>query len=416
MASLRIWLITVGEPLPLPGHTERLWRTGLLAHRLAERGHRITWWTSTVDHFTKRHFTARSERREVRRNLELQFLHGVLYTRNISFARWRNHRQIAEEFTRLAADAPSPDLIVCSYPTLELSAAAVRFGRERRVPVLLDVRDLWPDEMAMRLPSPLRPFSRLLFWSMYRDARYALRGADGILAISSKYLRWALGHAGRSQHGQDHVFTHGYPDRQPQPQTLSPAAVAAELGLDPRHRVVWFVGTFVGSIDLGTVIEAARLVQQELPLTFVLTGSGEKEGEWRRQAAGLGNVLFTGWVDQDRLAALASLAWAGLAAYKAGALMSLTNKLFEYMAYGLPILVALPGEARELVEEADCGVFYEPGSPQALCRALRKLCADEAGRDRMARNARRAFEQRYSADAVYGGMTAHLERVAAQRQ
>ena len=163
---LSIWLITVGEPLPFQGSSARPWRTGLLARLLARRGHNVTWWTSSVDHFTKRFFVNESKRVDVEPNFALQFLHGRLYKRNISMARWRNHREIAAEFDRISAGAQRPDLIVCSYPTIELSAAAARYGKAHGIPVLLDIRDLWPDEMAALLPRPLRGLARLLLWPM----------------------------------------------------------------------------------------------------------------------------------------------------------------------------------------------------------------------------------------------------------
>ena len=97
---IRIWLITVGEPLPLPGRRERPWRTGLLAEELASRGHEVLWWTSTVDHLTKSFFVDGQPSVEVSDRLTIQFLRGVLYTRNVSLARLRNHRQIGRAFRR----------------------------------------------------------------------------------------------------------------------------------------------------------------------------------------------------------------------------------------------------------------------------------------------------------------------------
>lgn len=409
--SLNIWLITVGEPLPLEGTSSRPWRTGLLANELLSRGHAVTWWTSAVDHFTKTYFKTASIT-HVRRGFELRLLHGCLYTRNISLARFRNHVQIAERFAEQAAQIPKPDVIVCSLPTIELSREAVRFASRHAIPVLLDIRDLWPDEMAARLPRLLQPLAKLILWPLYRDLGYALRGASGLLAISSHYLEWGLRGSGRHRAPADGVFTHGYPAASFAATEETARSLAAELRLEPGRKIVWFVGTFVGSIDLGTVIEAARLIERELPLVFILTGSGEKDAEWREQARGLGNVIFTGWRDSKDLAALASLAWAGLGAYKVGALMSLTNKLFEYMSCGLPILLSLPGEARELVEAAGCGKFYQPGSAESLAAVLRELDGDPAAHARMARNARTAFDQRYSADAVYEQMATHVEAIA----
>lgn len=411
---MKLWLMTVGEPLPLPGTQVRLWRTGLLAKTLVARGHSVTWWTSSVDHFNKCSFTNASERRVVERGLTLQFLHGRLYQRNVSPARWCNHRQIASQFVRLAPTHEDPDVILCSYPTIELSAAAVRYGHAKDIPVLLDIRDLWPDEMAVRLPRSLRPLARWLLWPMYRQAEFALRGANGLVAVSQRYLGWGLAHARRERTPIDAIFTHGYPT----PASTDRADARslrwlAERGIDGTRRVFWFAGTFVGSIDLDTVIDAAKRLRDHPDVLFVLSGSGERDGEWRDKARGLDNVVFTGWLDREQLCALASVAWVGLGAYKRGALMSLTNKIFEYMAYGLPVLSALPGEARGIIERGGCGEFYEPGSASALASAIRRLCGDSARRDAMAARARQLFQRDYAAEAVYPRLAEHLETVVA---
>jgi glycosyltransferase involved in cell wall biosynthesis len=412
---LDIWLITVGEPLPLPGETARLWRTGILAQLLVDRGHCVTWWTSTINHFRKEYFATSSCARALSDRFELQFLHGELYRRNITLARLRNHRQIALEFRQLSRQRRRPDIILCSYPTIELSAEAVAFGNAYDVPVLLDIRDLWPDEIEARLPRLLAPALRLLLRSMYRQADYALRNAAGFVAVSEHYLRWALLHAGRDLRATDRIFTHAYPAPSARPSDDAMAAFRRELGVGPDQHIACFIGTFVGSIDLHTVIAAARRVVDRTDLVFVLAGSGDQDAVLRAEARSLDNVIFTGWLDRDRLAALANTAWIGLGAYKRGALVSLTNKVFEYMAFGLPIVSSLPGEAQALLERLDCGVFYEPGSAQSLESVLRRLLDQPQLHDAMARHAAQAFHHEFCADVVYPTFAAHLEGIAAER-
>ena len=411
---MRIWLITAGEPLPLFGSTARLHRAGMLAETLRMRGHTVLWCTSTVNHFTKSFFTEDNRRVEASPGLQIQFLHGCLYTKNVSVARFRNHMQIARQLRVLSAAEAPPDLILSSYPTIELCDEAVQYGARHNVPVLLDVRDLWPDEMAARLPSPLRPLAPTLLWPMYRSARRALSGASGIIAISNTYMDWARRFGKRSTAPRDLCVPFGYP---PADQARSiPDEVVAKLvaaGVDTSRKIAWFCGTFVGSIDLGTVIEAARQLADRSDLQFVLTGSGEKDALWREQARGLSNVVFTGWAGRDEIAWLSRHAWVGLGAYKRDAKMSLPNKLFEYMSAGLPILSCLEGEARELIEQHDIGLSYQAGSSEHLAARLLELAANEPWRARLAANAGSVFQERFNADLVYQRYAEHLERCAA---
>jgi glycosyltransferase involved in cell wall biosynthesis len=415
---MNVWLITVGEPLPLPGNESRLWRTGLLARELTARGHTVRWWTSTVNHFTKTLFRGASEAVPVDDRLTLEFLHGPLYTRNISWQRLRNHREIAAEFDRHSAELPRPDVVLCSFPTIELSAAAVRFARRTGVPVALDIRDLWPDEIEARFPRSLRWAAPLLLSGMEREARAAMGGADSLIGISRKYLDWGLAHAGRALRAADQVFAHGYPRTEPLPAAVQAGELERLrlLGVDPGKRIFWFAGTFVNSIDLATVIRCAATLRDRADIQFVFCGSGEKDAEWRALAAGAPNVVFTGWAESVTLATMGAIAWAGLGAYKAGALMSLTNKLFEYMNHRLPILLSLDGEARALVEGNGAGLYYAAGDPDSLRQAVLRVADDPALRADLAARSLALFDGAYSAEAVYRRYADHLESLSAGAQ
>ena len=52
------------------------------------------------------------------------------------------------------------------------------------------------------------------------------------------------------------------------------------------------------------------------------------------------------------------------------------NKVFDYMAAGRPVLLAIDGVIRQVVEQAGAGVFVPPGDPSALAAAVRCLAAD----------------------------------------
>ncbi|MCC7257964.1 MAG: glycosyltransferase family 4 protein [Gammaproteobacteria bacterium] len=399
---MNFWIVTVGEPLPGFSGTSRPWRSGLLAALLAERGHTVTWWVSTVDHFSKSLWMNQSCSHTVSENLELQFLHGCLYRRNVSIARYRNHRQIAREFSRIALTRERPDLVLCSYPPIELSEAAVAYAAARDIPVYLDIRDLWPDEILTRVPDPARPVARLALAPLYRAAQRAVRGATGLIGISQAYLDWGLRMAGRHATAQDLVIPLGYTGNLDRIRH-SPATERRlrDVGVDPGKQMCWFSGTFVGNIDLGTVIEAARLLADREDIQFVFSGSGERDTAWRRQAAGLNNVIFTGWVGSEELAWLSTVAWAGLGAYKPNATMSLPNKLFEYMSMGLPILLSLGGEAERLVTDHGLGDCYRAGDAGHLAALVRQRSTDTGWRSACSRNGRELFQSTFSPDIVY---------------
>jgi len=79
---MRVWVVSVGEPLPFDEGHPRLLRAGILARMMAARGHDVTWWSSTVIHMQK---TLRFNETTVvpqGPNLNIVCLHGGLYTKN----------------------------------------------------------------------------------------------------------------------------------------------------------------------------------------------------------------------------------------------------------------------------------------------------------------------------------------------
>ncbi len=373
----------------------------MLARALLARGHEVTWWTSSVHHFSKQQLVSGDEIRAISPGFELQFIHGRLYRRNISLARALNHVDLARGFERLAQQRARPDLIFTTFPPIELCRAAVQFARRHGLPSVVDVNDLWPDEMWARVPRFARPLARLLLRPLSRQVAAAMTDATAICAISRTYLEWARRKGARADSTADSIFPLGYPD---DPDVSVPPAA------DGVKRFL-FVGTFVRSIDLETVIEAARRLVGRADIRVIIVGAGENDAALRRHAADLPNVEFKGWATQQQIREHAHVAYAGLAAYAAGALMSLPNKIYEYMRFGLPILCALEGEARELIENAGAGIGYRPGDGGDLARVMLQLADDPARRNHMAAAARENFCARFAESAVYPPLVSWLERL-----
>jgi glycosyltransferase involved in cell wall biosynthesis len=409
---VHVWLIEIGEPVRRYEPDARPWRVRRVALELVRRGHAVTMWASTFCHVQKRHYVDGPVEFDDE-GIQYRLLHAPAFGRNVSFARLRNHLLLARRFREAAQCAAAPDLVVCSYPTIELSHEAVRYGRARGIPTVLDVRDLWPDLLADVLPQPLRPLARLPLAPYYAMSARALANADALISISPGYLNWALRRANRSACTHDGVFPLGSKDRRR--AVAAPAAIDAlrQRGVDPDRRICWFVGTFTRSYNLATVIDAAREFQRrgDRQLQFVLSGVGEQDATLRKLAAGLDNVVFTGWLEDAGIGAMGRCAWIGLQPYRQDAAMGLANKLYEYLSFGLPLVSSLPGENAELIREHLVGVSYDADDPMSLVEQLDALLTDNEDVVAMGTRARALFEQRFEVTRIYEALASHLEQV-----
>jgi glycosyltransferase involved in cell wall biosynthesis len=416
---MRAWLLTVGEPLPLvDAGNPRLLRTGVLARHLVELGHEVSWWTSTFDHYGKRQRFEQDQQVDWN-GVDLRMLRSVGYQRNVSLRRFIEHRGVARKFAHMAPGLPRPDVILASLPTLELARAAVEFGLATSVPVLIDVRDLWPDVLMEVAPRPLRWLARILLHGQHSQGEYALRHCTGIIGISSAYLDWGLRIANRERRGSDAIFPLGYVAPRPTPGSEERAeATLRARGVDPTKTICWYVGSFGRQYDLLPVIDAARRAAAagRRDVQFVISGEGEQGDSWRAAAAGVDNLLFTGWIDGDSINWLRGHASIGLQPYVPGAPQGLANKLFEYLSAGIPVVSSLAGENADLIATHDCGFTYQAGNGQDCHEKLAALLDDPVRRAAMAANGKRLFMQQFHAETIFDGLAKHLVAIARNHQ
>lgn len=413
---MKIWAINVGEPLPLDAGTWRPWRVGITTKILADRGHHITWWSSTMNHHSKQKRFGATTELPLFDNARLILLNGRHYQRNLSAQRILNHRQIAREFRRLAAEQDRPDVIFCALPTLELAREAVRFGKQHHVPVIIDIRDQWPDFMVELAPSFLGPLARLALQFMYRDLREACCGATGITGNAPALVSWGVKNAGRKATENDRYFPHGYPEiSYPAPLMQDAENFWDDLGVTREDNIpnICFIGSVRYTVmDFETVLAGFKPISDRARL--VIAGTGDDLKKLKTQAAGISNVIYAGWVDGPAVKTLMQRSSLGLAPYRNSDNFkdSVPNKLIEYMSEGLPIVSSLEGFSRQLLSEHQCGYFFSEDQPETLTATLRSALDDRLARQEMGAREKAIFEESYSAEELYGKLADYLENMA----
>lgn len=417
---MRVWLIQIGEPLPVDGPQVRLMRTGILAETLVAQGHQVVWWSSAFSHHAKSYRVRGEGVVHLHPRWTLRLLPGCGYARNVSLARLRHHGQVARAFAESAPGEAPPDVIVSCLPVPGLCTAAADYAEARGVPLLVDLRDRWPDVFLDLLPRVFRWAGRLGLAGLFRRTAEACCRATGLIGVTGSFLQWGLNYARREQGPWDAVLPIGYKRR-----AYAPAAVeeAREFwrraGVVPDENVLraCFFGTLGRQFALETVIGAARILQREgRPVQFVLCGSGDFLGRYRSEARDLDNVLFPGRIDGPQIGVLMEYSHVGLAPYRNTANFSghVPNKPAEYLSADLPVVSTLSGELAELLAAYGCGWTYGERNAAELAGILRRAADGPRERQAMSAGARRLFDERFDGDEIYPAYAAHLERVAFQ--
>jgi glycosyltransferase involved in cell wall biosynthesis len=414
---MHVALVAIGEPLPLgEGLKDRRHRTGFFAEHLARHGHRVTWWTSAFDHARKRMIHADTATVRISGRLELEILRGCGYSRNVSLARIRDQRLIARQFASRIRAKERPDVILCALPPVELCAEATAYGKEFGVPVVLDMRDMWPDIFVDVFPDCARPLARLLLRPMFSQASRACSRATAITGITDPFVDWGVRRAGRARTALDRSFPIGYSRRAPSSDRIAAAEEFWDrLGIatNSARPVATFVGNLGRQCDLVHVIDAARRLHAEgHPARFVLCGNGERLDAYRAQAADLPNVLLSGWIDEAQIHVLLRRTYLALDPLpdRYDFLATINNKAIEYLSAGVPI-ISCPsaGLLAETLARFDCGTSYAAPEADALVSAVRDACANPSRWRRKVENARRLFDTRFAAEDIYEMFRSYLE-------
>ncbi len=194
----------------------------------------------------------------------------------------------------------------------------------------------------------------------------------------------------------------------------------SQHGLNDRF-VVTHAGNLGYVYDLETMLEAASRLGGEKRILFLIVGNGVQKGRLERKAQSLKltNVRFLPFQPIDSLPWLRASSDVQVALYKPNSVkFSMPSKIYEIMASGRTVLASAEkgSDVSELIERTQCGMCVEPGRPDELADAIRKLSRGPSMRESMAENGRCCAEQIYSRKAVVQNYKELFARVVGEKQ
>ena len=309
-------------------------------------------------------------------------------------------------FTSLAslAIAGRFDVALIESPPLLLAFAA-RALEAAGVPYVFHVADPWPDfPIAMGyLRSPLE--RRIAFG--IED--FAYWGASAITTVSPGLVDFLA--RKRSAAGRVQLVPNGV-DVERFSTGLEPAAARRELGWQEGFTVV-YAGTVGLAQGVGTLLEAARLLGDDVKIRVVGEGVEKPALEAQAQAMHLGNLSFHPAVPAAGVPLVLSASDAGLVLLRIGPLHaeSLPTKLLESMAAARPVVVSADGFAARIVQEAEGGYVARAEDPADLARAIDE-CRRDPERPRRGAAARAHVAEHYERSVVLDRLAAILAGAA----
>lgn len=281
---------------------------------------------------------------------------------------------------------PQPDVVVATSPQLLCAAAGWFLARTLRVPFVFEVRDLWPESIlaveALNEGTLIRTMKRL--------ARFLYWHCDRIVTVGEGYRRGIHDRYGVPENAMDVVrngidtslFVPGSRDNE----------VRKSYGWNDRF-VIMYVGTHGMAHGLHHVLEAANALRDEPDKVFAFVGEGAEKDNLKRQAARwqLPNVHFIDQQSKNRIPLFYATCDLGLVTLRDAPLFQevLPSKIFEYLGMERAVLLNVAGEARQVVEAAEAGIYVPSGNVPALIQAIRNMAGRKEELEEMGRRGRR---------------------------
>lgn len=269
------------------------------------------------------------------------------------------------------------DVVVATSPPLFIGLVAWAAGRLKRAPYVFEVRDLWPESAIDTGVLKNRLIIVAAFWLeafIYRHAfminvltpafRDKLISVKGVPATKITFIPNAC----------DFSIT------EPLLQTFDRAAFRTARGWENSF-VITYVGVHGVANHLVQLLDAAQRLADS-NVRIVLIGDGAQKSALVQDATkrNLRNVEFIEAMPKREVMKFILASDVGTSVLKKVDTFKTvySNKTFDYMACKVPILMLIDGVSRQLVEEAQCGVYAEPENIDEIVAAALALSKDKA--------------------------------------
>jgi colanic acid biosynthesis glycosyl transferase WcaI len=351
---------------PEPGATQN--RMAAFATGLVERGHQVTVVCEQPNHPTGRFHPGYGKRplsTERTADLEIRRLWVAASPHKTPFRRALFYGTFAAGAALAVATMRTHDVLFATSPPLPGALGACALAHARKMPYVLDVRDLWPAAAEalgeLRQGRVMAAFQRAEKW-LYDHA-----------AVVTATTRPFCSHiAGVSPDAAPVLIPNGALDALLQgPAARRPERDTFRVG---------YVGNLGIAQGLRIVLDAAEELRGE-DVRFLLVGGGPLADDLRAEARARDLdriVAFRDCVPVQKVGEMLASCSALLVPLGSHRALEdfVPSKIYDAMAVGRPILLAARGESRALVQRYDCGLAVDPEDGEGLAAAVRRLDAD----------------------------------------
>ncbi len=362
---MNIWLVSIFENTPLDDNLNT--RYNSFANQAIKRGHNVTFWSSTFRHNVKQQRYQIFTEIIVNEFLKVNFVPANSYTENISFSRMFSHyklgKRMTEEFNKQTI---LPDVIVIAFPPISTAYEVIRWAKKKSIPIIIDIIDPWPDVFIQHMKGIKKKMVGFGVYPLQRKVSYIFNNVSAVMAISKQYIDWV-----KTYNVDLKKWSYFYPAVQFEEITKQLQIAKTKMLKDNEIMTVIYAGSLGYSYDIPTILSAAKLLEKEQSnIHFVIAGDGPQKSLIETYQLEHKNLKYLGRLSKEKLMEEYYLADIGLTQHIKGATQSVTYKLFDLLACGLPIMNSLESEMKSIILDNKVGFHNKSGDFEQLAKNI----------------------------------------------
>ena len=296
-----VWILQTGEPLNCDGDQLRPMRAINLSKALVSKGHKVEIISTKFFHQEKR----------FRKNIKYNDLPKITetlvdspgYKYNIGLKRLFDHHMLSLNLlTNLFKRKEKPDIMFVGFPPIEWSLVCICFSFLKSIPIVLDVKDLWPDIFWDK--EEINPLKRELIKFLFLPYRiYSIFIASltdyitGPTELIANYLK---------NNYQNKFLSKILKNKDPKifPSPIVPPKEVGKQKLDifkqdPQKCLnILFLGSLMSVYDFETIKKSIEIInKRNIKIKLFIAGKGGSEKYIKEIFNDIGNVHFLGWIN-----------------------------------------------------------------------------------------------------------------------
>lgn len=272
-----------------------------------------------------------------------------------------------------------PDVIIASSVHPLTLVAGIKIAKKLKVPCICEIRDLWPETIFMSGKLNERSFiGRLLkygeYW-IYKKSNQLIFTKEG----DTDYIieqKWDLANGGDIDLSKTHYINNGV-DIDSYSEFIQKNEYI-DIELESNTFNVIYVGAIRQINNVGNILDAAKTLISQEDIKFFIFGDGNQKKLLQKRIIeeDLHNVIIKGFVEKKYIPSILNKSNVNILNYSNTQYNwsrgNSSNKLFEYMASGKPIISTVK-TGYSLINKYQCGIELEIGSFEELAEAILKI-------------------------------------------